>query len=88
MKKLLFLLIATSLFIGISATNSFAGDPAPTPVIESLDRHAVWTNSSTVGQGNADSKTTKMTSDNGKANPFSFIRETKSYDYSKDGKRA
>ncbi len=80
MKKLLFLLLATTLLIGFSGVNAFAKDPAPS----SIDRHAVWTHSTSVGKWSKG----PMISKDGKSNPFDFIRETKSYEYNKGSKQS
>ncbi len=78
MKKLLFLLITVSFLIGISSVNAFASEPAPDP----MDRHAVWTNTSTVGKGGT--APMPMTTKGDKGKTFDFIRETKSYEYNKN----
>ncbi len=80
MKKLLFLLIATTLLIGFSGVSAFAKDPASPEV----DRHAVWTHATSSGKWSQG----PMISKDRKSNPFDFIRETKSYEYNKGSKQS
>jgi hypothetical protein len=92
MKKLSLLLISI-FFCLLSAGNAMAVEPQT----DVLDRNAVWTNNTdtnaktdgTMSFGNENStqvstKSVKSKKMNGEVMEFDFIRETKSYDHSKD----